>query len=126
MAILDPALVPADRRHLDDVDRQRFELFDRLVAEAAHEEAHDVLEDLWIEATDVHKALYKGLANALAAVCAREQGHRRGAVEIARRSREMLAPFPREVVGLDLSLLLASVDDIVAAGAGNLRLHRDA
>jgi hypothetical protein len=118
MAFMNPAELPPDRAHLDPEDRDRLLHFDLLVADRRFEEAQEIVEDLWFEATDAHKALFHGLANALTAVCAREVRQLRGAEEIAARSRSMLAPFRRRVLGIDLDAFLDSVDDFVVRGEG--------
>ena len=124
MAIMDPSRLPTDRRHLDEEDRAQLLRFELLVADGRFERAQEIVEDLWIEATDAHKALYKGLSNALTAVCAREARQLRGAAEIAKRSRAMLAPFPRRVLGLDLDAILDSVHTVVERGDGPVLLLR--
>jgi len=125
MAISDPSRVPAGREHLDNEDRELLERFEELVAAGDLESAHDVAEELWMTATDAHRALYQGLANVLAAVCAREQGKLRGALQIAQRSREMLAPFPARALGLELDVLLESMERCVERGQAGLRLGQD-
>lgn len=124
MAIMDPAAIPPDRAHLDPEDRERLLRFDLQVEDRRFEEAQETVEDLWIEATDAHKALYQGLSNALTAVCARGAHQLRGAREIARRSRAMLAPFPRRALGIDLDALLDSMDDFIVRGDGPILLLR--
>jgi len=124
MAYMDPAELPAGRGHLDPEDRERLTRFDLQVADRRFDEAQETVEDLWIEATDAHKALYQGLSNALTAVCAREARQLRGAREIAARSRTMLAPFPRHVLGIDLDALLESMDDFVERGEGPILVLR--
>ena len=81
-----------------------------------YEEAQDCAEELWRGAVDAHKRLWQGISNALTAVCARKLGHRRGACEIASKTHEMLSPYPRHVVGLDLEDLLAMMDRFVDTG----------
>jgi hypothetical protein len=124
MAIMEPELIPAGRDHLEDEERKRLMRLDLLVAQGRHDEAQEEAEDLWLEANDAHKRLYQGLSNALTAVCAREAGQRRGSREIARRTRHMLAPYPRRVIGLDLDALLESVDAFVLRGEGQILLLR--
>lgn len=124
MAIMDPSLLPADRRHLDADDRTNLLRLELLVGQSRLDEAHDLVEDLWIEATDAHKELYKGLTNALTAVIACDAGQHRGAAEIAQRSRVILTPFPRPVLGLDLDALLDSVESFVERGEGPILVHR--
>jgi hypothetical protein len=125
MAIMNPASLPADRSHLDADDRRRLLRFERLVAQGRFDHAQEVAEDLWIEATDAHKDLYRGVSNALTAVCARSAQQNRGATEIARQSRVILAPFPRRVLGLDLDVLLDSVSDFVERGSGPIRCRAE-
>ncbi len=118
-----PAEVPAGCDHLDEDDRRRLRLCEKL---APHdpEAAHDVLETLWMEAVDAHRRLYQGLANVVAAVVAHNAGQRVGAGEIARRAHEMLAPFPGCAVGIDLDSALAGMDQVLAGTADSLRWER--
>jgi len=122
MAIMDPALLPADRDHLDIEDRDQLLRLENLLAQGSFDLAQEVAEDLWIEATDAHKDLFKGLANALTAVCAREAQKHRGAREIANQSRVILDPFPRRVLDMDLDLFLDSVSGFVERGEGPILL----
>ncbi len=124
MAIMDPRLVPATRDHLDSADRNLLLRFELLVAQGKHEPAQEVAEELWLGAHDAHKRLYQGLSNALTAVCAREAGKVRGARQIARRTHEMLAEYPRTALGLEIDVLLASVDRFVKRGEGPILIHR--
>jgi hypothetical protein len=121
---MDPARLPADRRHLDEADRNALLRFELLVQVGRFDDAQEIVEDLWREAVDAHRRLYQGLANALTAVCAREARQVRGAREIAARTREMLAPYPRRALGFDLDALLESVDELVLRGSGPVLLQR--
>jgi len=124
MAIMDPALLPADRNHLDPEDRNQLLRFELLLVQGRFDQAQEVVEDLWIEATDAHRELYRGLSNAVTAVCASEAQKHRGAGEIAHQSRVILAPFPRRVLGIDIDALLDSVSDHVERGEGSVLLQR--
>jgi hypothetical protein len=124
MPIMDPSLIPADRAHLDSEERAQLIRFDLLVAQSHHSEAQEIAEDLWLEAVDAHKRLYQGLSNAMTAVCAREIRQIRGARQIAQRTREMLAPYPRRVLNIELDVLLESVDSFVLRGEGPILLLR--
>ena len=124
MAIMDPALVPPDRRHLEPDDRRLLLRLELLVAQEKFDEAQEVAEDLWIEATDAHKSLYQGLSNALTAVCARRAHQVRGAREIADRTRTMLAPFPRLALGIELDALMDSMNQFIVRGEGPILLLR--
>ncbi len=121
---MSPGALPPGRDHLDADDRIRLLRFDLLVADRRFEAAQEEVEDLWREATDAHRELYRGLANALTAVCAREARKLRGAREIAERSRSLLEPFPRRVLGLELDALLESVASFVERGDGPVLLQR--
>jgi hypothetical protein len=125
MAIMDPARIPATREHLDDDERNRLLRFELLVNQGKHDLAQEVVEDLWIEAHDAHRLLFQGLSNAMTAVCAREARQLRGAREVAQRTHQMLAAFPRHVLDIDLSALLESMDDFVQRGEGPILLRRE-
>jgi Uncharacterized conserved protein len=118
MAVMEPSAVPPGRDHLDPEEVALLAAMECHLAAGDHRAAQDCAEDLWRLATDAHKRLYQGLSNALTAVCARELGHLRGAREIAARTHEMLRPYPRRVLGLDLETLLATMDRFVATGGG--------
>jgi len=124
MAIMDPARIPATRDHLDHEDRCQLLRLELFAADGRFDDAQEIAEDLWIEATDAHKRLYQGLSNAFTAAAARQALQRRGAAEIARRTREILAPYPHQVLGLDLAVLLESLDHLVQRGDGPLLLKR--
>ena len=124
MAIMDPALVPPDRGHLDPDDRRQLLRLELLVAQGRFEDAQEVAEDLWIEATDANKRLYQGLSNALTAVCARRAHQIRGGREIADHTRTMLAPFPRRVLGIELDALMESMNEYIVRGDGPILLLR--
>jgi hypothetical protein len=124
MAIMDPALIPADRKHLDADERRRLLRLELLVDQGRFDEAQEVAEDLWLASTDAHKRLFQGLSNALTAVCARQSRKRRGARQISEQTRIMLAPFPRRAVGLELDALLDSLDAYVTRGEGPILLRR--
>ncbi len=124
MAFASPDAVPTDACHLSRDEVRRLDEAIRLVEAGEHGWAHDVLEELWIEATDVHKDLFRGLVNAVGALCARRLGHRRGAREIAARSRATLRRFPRHSLGLDLDTFLDDVNAFLAAGDGPVRLRK--
>lgn len=124
MAFMDPTELPPDRAHLEAEDRSSLLRFELLVADRRFDEAQEAVEDLWFEATDAHRDLYHGLANALTAVCARDVHQLRGSREIAARSRAMLEGFPRRVLGIDLDAFLDSVDAYVVRGEGPVLLLR--
>jgi hypothetical protein len=124
MAIMNPARIPNDRSHLENEDREQLLRLELLVMQGKFEEGQEVVEDLWIEATDAHKRLYQGISNALTAVCARQARKLRGAREIAERTRSVLSPFPRFALGIDLDALLDSMNDFVVRGEGPILFLR--
>ena len=124
MAVMDPACIPAGRAHLDADDRLRLLRMELCAEQGRFEEAQDLAEELWLEAVDAHKRLYQGLANAFTAAAARSALQRRGAREIAARTRRMLAPYPRTVLDLELEAFLDSLDALVERGDGTLLMRR--
>ena len=120
---MSPSAIPPDFEHLDTEEQDLILLLQDHLEAGRHHEAQDAAEDLWRLAVDAHKGLWKGVSNALTAVCAREIGHIQGAQEIAARTHKMLAPYTRRVVGLDLDLLLTTLDRFVAAGGGAVRVE---
>jgi len=124
MAIMDPGGIPAGRAHLDPDDRRLLLRMELCAQQGRFEEAQDLAEELWLEAVDAHKRLYQGLANAFTAAAARAGLQRRGAREIAGRTRRMLEPYPRRVLDLDLDALLDSLDALVERGDGTLLMRR--
>ena len=124
MTIMDPALVPEDRGHLDEIDRRQLLRLELLLQQTRYDDAQEVVEDLWLEATDAHKRLYQGLSNAVTAVVARQAHQSRGARQIASQTRTILSPYPRRVIGIELDTLLDSVDDFVLRGEGPILLLR--
>lgn len=124
MTIMDPTSIPEDRGHLDEDDRGQLLRLELLLSQGRYDEAQEIAEDLWLEATDAHKRLYQGLSNAVTAVVARQARQLRGARQIARQTRTMMAPYPRRVLGIELDTLLDSVDEFVIRGEGPILLLR--
>jgi len=121
MAIMSPSAIPPDYEHLDAEEQNLIRQLQDNLAAGRYREAQDNAEDLWRGAIDAHKRLWQGVSNALTAVCAREFEHIQGAQAIATRTHEMLAPYPRRAAGIDLDLLLATMDRFVATGGGEVR-----
>jgi len=124
MTIMDPTSIPEDRQHLDKDDRDQLLRLELLLGQGRYDEAQEVAEDLWLEATDAHKRLYQGLSNAVTAVVARQARQLRGARQIAQQTRTMMAPYPRRVLGIELDTLLDSVDEFIVRGEGPILLLR--
>ena len=123
MAINHPGDVPETRDHLTPGELELLLRFGMLTARGEYQAAQEVAEQLWLEAQDAHKRLYQGLSNAMTAACARELHHLRGAREIARRTHEILEPYPRRALGIDLDALLESMDKFIERGDGPIRLE---
>jgi hypothetical protein len=123
MAVMDPASIPNTRDHLEPDDRDRLMRFELLVEQGRHDDAQETAEELWLEGNDAHRRLFQGISNAMTAVCAREAGQLRGAREIARQTRSMLEAYPRHALGMDIEVLLRSVDEFVRRGEGPILLR---
>jgi len=123
MAIMSPSAIPPDINHLDAEEQTLIRLLKDHLEAGRYREAQDAAEDLWRLAVDAHKRLWQGISNALTAVCARELEHIQGAQAIATRTHKMLAPYPRRAAGIDLDLLLATMDRFVATGSGEVRAN---
>ncbi len=124
MAIMDPNRIPPGRDHLEADDRGRLQLYESALDADDLEAAEDAAEQLWTEAVDAHRRLYQGLANAVTAAVAYRAGQLRGAAEIAAATRELLEPYPRTALGLDLDRLLESLDRLVAGDPATLQIRR--
>ncbi|RLE17558.1 MAG: hypothetical protein DRJ65_22630, partial [Acidobacteria bacterium] len=72
MAIMSPSAIPPDINHLDAEEQALIRLLKDHLEAGRYREAQDTAEDLWRLAVDAHKLLWKGISNALTAVCALE------------------------------------------------------
>jgi uncharacterized protein len=69
-------------------------------------EAHEVLEDLWIETEGEFKDFYKGLIQCAVAFVHLERGNYRGAKKLFRTSCGYLNRYPSQLEGIDVEKLL--------------------
>lgn len=74
-------------------------------------EAHEVLEDLWIETEGERKDLYKGLIQCAVAFVHLERGNYRGAKKLFRTSCGYLNRYPGEQEGINIDQLLNEFQD---------------
>ena len=73
-------------------------------------EAHEVLEDLWIETEGEIKDFYKGLIQCAVAFVHLERGNYRGAKKLYRTSCQYLNRYPSQLEGIDVERLLQEFD----------------
>lgn len=69
-------------------------------------EAHEVLEDLWIETESDVKDYYKGLIQCAVAFVHLERGNYRGAKKLFRTACGYLNRYPSPLEGIDVEKLL--------------------
>jgi predicted metal-dependent hydrolase len=83
-----------------------FECFNRKL----HYEAHDVLEDLWLQTRGPLHNYYKGLIQLAGAFVLLKKNRLDPATRLFRRCRGYLAPYSPTTEGLDVRELLGRVD----------------
>src|SRR5262245_62120599 len=66
-------------------------------------EAHEVWEDLWMEATPPEKKFYQGLIQAAVGLCHFCNGNLRGAVKLYHSSRDYMQRTGSPFLGLDVT-----------------------
>ena len=77
-------------------------------------EAHDVLEDLWLETKGPLHNFYKGLIQLAGAFVHLKNSKLDPAARLFRLSRKYLEPYQPEAEGLDVAALLARIDGWVS------------
>lgn len=77
-------------------------------------EAHEILEAYWIHYRGADRDFYKGLIQAAAALHHAARGNAAGAAAIARRARELMAPYGPRHAGFDVGSILARLARIAA------------
>lgn len=75
-----------------------------------HYEAHDVLEDLWLETKGPLHNYYKGLIQLAGAFVHLKNNKLNPAARLFRLSRSYLEPYRPETEGLDVTELLGRID----------------
>jgi predicted metal-dependent hydrolase len=91
----------------------RYQKFWRLFRTGCFWDAHEVLEDLWLESRENDKTFYQGLIQVAAALHHLAQGNMHGADKLARTAREKLEPFGSAYRGLQIQSLLMGLSTCV-------------
>jgi uncharacterized protein len=73
-------------------------------------EAHEVLEDVWRGAPEPERKFLQGLIQVAVALHHHSRGNRVGCRSLLERARRNLASYPDNHGGLDLTILLRSLD----------------
>ena len=79
-------------------------------------EAHEVLEEFWLDYRDDDRDYYQGLIQAAVALHHAAQGNREGARGVAASSRRRMDRFAPRHRGLDVAAFLDGLDRAVAGG----------
>jgi uncharacterized protein len=74
-------------------------------------DAHEVLEDLWIETEGERKDFYKGLIQCAVAFVHLDRGNYKGAKKLFRTSCGYLNRYPGEQEGIDIDKLMREFQD---------------
>jgi hypothetical protein len=85
----------------------------------AYFEAHEDLEAAWLAERGALRDLYQGILQLGVACYHLERGNNAGALKVVQRSRERLALFPDEVLGIDVGRIredAARLEAYLAAG----------
>ncbi len=81
----------------------------RLLNDGEYYEAHELLEEAWMEAEQLEGYLYRSLLQIAVAYLQVERGNHPGAVKMLLRLRQWLAPLPDRCRGIDVAELKANV-----------------
>ncbi len=84
----------------------RYQRYWRLFRSGRCWDAHEVLEELWLESREPDKVFYQGLIQVAASLHHLARGNMHGADKLARTAREKLAPFGTAYRGLQIESLL--------------------
>lgn len=84
----------------------------RLFNEGEYFEAHDVIEELWLEtpSSDPMRDLYKGVIQAAAAIYQYERGILSGALGLHKTSVKYLRKYEPRALGLNVSGLVSGLN----------------
>jgi uncharacterized protein len=99
---------------MDTQDRRLIQ-FIKLFNSKKFFDAHEVLEDLWIETEGERKDFYKGLIQSAVAFVHLERGNYRGARKLFRTSCGYLNRYPGIQEGIDVNKLLCEFQDFFEA-----------
>lgn len=75
-----------------------------------HYEAHDVLEDLWLETKGPLHNYYKGLIQLAGAFVHLKNSKLDPAARLFRLCKKYLEPYPSDTEGMDMAELLSQID----------------
>ena len=107
----DDALAAACAEPLAELARQGIEEFN-----AGHfYDAHDYLEEAWVEDQGAGRDLYRGILQVGIAYYQIERGNYRGAVKMLLRVRQWLHPLPAVCRGVDVARLRQDVESVHSA-----------
>ena len=107
----EPALTSACSEPLAELARQGIEEFN-----AGHfYDAHDYLEEAWVEDQGAGRNLYRGILQVGIAYYQIERGNYRGAVKMLLRVRQWLNPLPAVCRGVDVARLRQDVESVHSA-----------
>ena len=106
----------------------RFQQYWRHFRSGRFWDAHEVLEDLWLETEGADKEFYQGLIQVAASLHHLGQGNMHGAEKLARTARDKLDPYRSAYHGVQIESLLMGLqtclDDARAeAGPGGRLDH---
>lgn len=104
----DDALASACAEPLADLARQGIEEFNA----GRFYEAHDYLEEAWVEDEGDGRDLYRGILQVGIAYYQIERGNYRGAVKMLLRVRQWLSPLPAVCRGVDVARLREDVEAV--------------
>jgi uncharacterized protein len=88
------------------------------IARGEYFEAHESLEDVWRAAEPAEKDFFQGLVHVAVAWYQAGRGNRTGCERQLEKAERRLAPFAPAHRGVDVALLLRSVEDAAHTVAG--------
>ncbi len=97
----------------------RFTEFIRLFNNQAFFEAHEVLEDLWLETAGEQKRFYQGLIQCAVAFAHWKRNNPKGANQVGSRALEALKTFHSEMEGIQVEKLIQECESFLASPDSN-------
>jgi predicted metal-dependent hydrolase len=82
------------------------DLFLAAIDAGKHFEAHEILEEYWVQYRGADRDFYKGLIQAAVALHHAAHANRAGASAVARRAAEHLRPFAPRHAAVDVAAIL--------------------
>ena len=83
-------------------------------------DAHEVLEDLWLDTEEPAKTFYQGLIQVAASLHHLGNGNMHGAEKLARTAREKLQPYGKAYFGLQVESLLMGLEICLTDARANV------